>query len=85
MEASRNIFFSHLLTTATLRKTVKSVDLGFLPKEGDNGASWSTVAGVHDTLCKKHEGTVPSRSGKKVTKVTQARLSGRLKGNVKFS
>ena len=85
MEASRNIFFSHLLTTDTLRKTVKSVDLGFLPKSKENSAFCSTGIGVTNALCKKQEGVVPSRSGKKVTRVTQARLSRRLKGKVKLS
>ena len=85
MEASRNIFFSHLLTIDALSKTVRSVDLGFFPKEGETDTLWSTRTGVTDALCKKHEGATPSRSGKKVTKVTQTRLSGRLKGKVKFS
>ena len=80
MEASRNIPFFHLMTTDALRKTVRSVELGFFPKEGENNAYWSTGTCIADAPCKKHEGTVPSRSGKKVTKVTQARIFGRLKG-----
>ena len=56
-----------------------------MPKEGENDAYWSTGTGVADALCKKHEGATPSRSRKKVTKVTQARLSRTLKGKVKFS
>ena len=85
MEASRNIFFSHLLTTEALRKTVKSVDLGFLSKDGENDVVFSTGMGVVDALCKKQEGIIPSRSRKKLTKMTQGRISRRLKGKVKFS
>ena len=85
MEYSRNIIFSHLLTIDALRKTNKSIDLGFFPKKRENDTFFSIGIGVADALCKKQEGVVPSRYGKKVTKVTQARLSGRLKGNVKFS
>ena len=32
MESSRNIFFSHLLTTSALNKTFRRIDLGFFPK-----------------------------------------------------
>ena len=56
-----------------------------LQKEGETGVYWSTRTGIADALCKKNEGATPSRSGKKVTKVTQARIYGRLKGKVKFS
>ena len=85
MEASRNIFFSHLLTTGSLRKSFKSVDLGFFPKKRENDVFCSIGTGIAGALCKKHEGTTPSRFGEKVTKVTQTRLSGWLKGKVKFS
>ena len=85
MGASRNIFCSHLLTTNALRKTMRSVDLGFLPNERENNAFFSIGSSVADALCKKQESAIPSRSGKKVTKVTQDRLSWRLKGKVKFS
>ena len=64
---------------------IRSVDLGFFPKKRENDAFSSNGIGVADTLCKKQEGVVPSRSRKKVTKVTQARISVRLKGKVKFS
>ena len=84
MEASRSFFFSHFLTTDALSKTNKGADLGFFPNKGDNDAYGSTETGVADTLCKKYEGVVPSRYGKKVTKLTQIRISGRLKGNVEF-
>ena len=77
--------FSHLLTTDALSKTDKGVDLGFLPKKRENNTFFSTRTGVVDALCKKQEGAAPSRSGKKVTKVTQARLFERLKGKVKIS
>ena len=63
-------FFSHLLTTDALSKTVKSVDLGFLSKERENGAFFSTESSVTNALCKKHEGTTPSRSKEKMTKLT---------------
>ena len=85
MEASRNIFFSHLLTIGALRKIFSSVHLGFFPKKRENNTFCLTGSSVANTLCKKQEGVVPSRSGKKVTKMTQVRLSGRLKGKVKFS
>ena len=85
MEASRNIFFSHFPTTSTLRKIDKGVDLGFFPNKGDNSTYGSTMTGASGALCKNHEGTVPSRYGKKVTKLTQIRHVGRLKRKVKFS
>ena len=85
MEASRNIFFSHLLTISTLSKTNKGADLGFFPKKRENYVFFSTGTGIADALCKKQEGAVPYRSRKKVTEMTQAMLSGRLKGKVKFS
>ena len=78
-------FFSHLLTIDILRKTDKGTDLGFFPKKRENDIFFSTKTGIADALCKKKEGAIPSRSRKKVTRVTQVRLSGRLKGKVKFS
>ena len=85
MEASRNIFFSHLLITKDLSKIDKGTDLGFFPKKRENDDFCSTGTSFTDALCKKQEGVVLSRFGKKVTKVTQARIYGRLKGKVKFS
>ena len=85
MEASRNIFFSHLLTINALRKTDKGTNLGFFPKKRENNSFCSTRTDVIDALRKKQEGIIPSRSRKKVTKMNQVRLSGRLKGKVKFS
>ena len=38
-----------------------------------------------DALCKNNKGVGPSRFEKKMTNVTQSRISGRLKDNVKFS
>ena len=73
------------MTTDTLIYVVKSVDLGFFPKKRENDAFFSTGTSIANTQCKKHEGVAPSRSRKKVTKVTQAKISKRLKGKVKFS
>ena len=84
MEASRNFFFSHFLTIGAPSINDKGADLGFFPKKGDTDTYGSTVTGTVGALCKKNEGVVPSRYGKKMTKVTQASISGRLKGNVKF-
>ena len=73
------------MTIDSFSKTVRSVDLGFLSKERENDAFFSTGPRVGDALCKTPKSTVPSRSRKKVTKVTHVRISGRLKGKVKFS
>ena len=78
-------YFSHFLTTNALTKTDKGIDLGFFPKNGDNGTYWSTKTDIVSALCKKNEGIVPSRYGKKVTKLTQIGPAGRLRGNMKFS
>ena len=43
-------FFSHLLTTDTLRKIDKSVDLGFFLKKRENNALFSTGTGIIDAL-----------------------------------
>ena len=49
MEASRNIFFSHLLTTSALNKTFRRIDLGFFPKNKETmlfaqmGQAWVTL------------------------------------------
>ena len=77
-------FFFFLLTTRTLSQTERSVDPGFFQKKRENDALYSTEAGVVDALCKIQGSAVPSRSGKKVSKVTQTKLSGRLTGNMKF-
>ena len=61
--------FSFLLTIDALSQIERSVDLGFFPKKGENGASCSIEAGVTDSLCKKQGSTVPSRSGKQMSKV----------------
>ena len=65
MEAYRNIFFSHSLTIDALRKTVRSVDLGFFPNKRENNTFFSTGTGVADALCKKQDSAFPSRCGKK--------------------
>ena len=65
--------------------TKGGVDVGFFPKKGDKDAYGSTKTGVANALCKKHEGTALSGYGKNVTELTQIRLAGRLKGNMKFS
>ena len=57
------------MTTGALRKTDKGADIVFFPKKGENDAFGSTAIVVANALCKKHEGIVPSRYGKKVTKV----------------
>ena len=62
----------------------KGTDLGFLSKKEGNDTYGSTMKSTVGTLCTKHKGAGLLRYGKKMTKVTQARLSGRLKGNVKF-
>ena len=85
MESSRNFFSSHFLTTSAPSETDKAVDIKFFPKKGDNGAYGSTEIGVINALCKKHEGIIPSRYEKNMTKVTQAKLTRRLKGNMKSS
>ena len=56
---------------------VKSIDLGFLSKEKENDAFFLTGSGIDDVLCKTPKSIVPSRSRKKVTKVSHARISGR--------
>ena len=78
-------FFSHFLTVDALRRNDKGVNLGLLSKKGENNAYGSTVTSAFGALCKKHKGVIPSRYEKKMTKVTQDKISGRLKGNVKFS
>ena len=65
MEASRNIFFSHLLTTDAFSKIVRSVDLDFLPKKRENGAFYSTGTGVVDALCKNMKAPLLLGLGKK--------------------
>ena len=85
MEASRNLFFSHFLTISAPSRNDKGANLGFLSKKEGNNAYGSTMTGASNALCKKHKGIIPSRYEKNMTKVTQARLSGRLKDNVKFS
>ena len=54
MEASRNIFFSHLLTIETLKKTVKSVDLGFCQRRGKT-MLFAQLGQASSTLCVKHK------------------------------
>ena len=73
------------MTIDAFRRTVRSVDLGYLSKQRENGTFYSIGSGVDDALCKTPKSVVPSRSRKKVTKVTHVRLFGRLKGKVKFS
>ena len=86
MEVSfHNLLFSYFLTIDALGKNDKGTDLGFLSKKEGNDAYGSTMTCTTDAPCKKHKGTVPSRYEKNMAKVTQDRLSGRLKGNVKFS
>ena len=72
------------MTISALGRNDKGVDLGFLSKKEGNDAYGSTVKSTINALCTKHNGAGLLRYGKKMTKVTQARLSGRLKGNVKF-
>ena len=62
----------------------KGIDLGFLSKKEGNDTYGSTVKITTNTLCTKNKGVDLSRYGKKITKVTQVGISGRLKGNVKF-
>ena len=50
MEASRNIFFSHLLTIDALIKNDKGVGLGVFPKKRENNTFCSTKKGVIDAL-----------------------------------
>ena len=63
-------YFLFLLTIGALSQTERSVDLGFFPKKRENDIFFSTKVGVVDALCKIQGSVVPSRSRKKVSKVT---------------
>ena len=85
MEASRTFLFSLFFMIGAPSRNDKGADLGFFSKEDGNGTYGSTVKSTTSALCKNNKGADPSRYGKNMTKVTQVRISGRLKSNVKFS
>ena len=77
-------FLSFLLTTDAFSRTVRCANLVFSPNKRENDVFFSTGTSIIDALCKAQEGAVPSRLRKKVSKVTQVRISERLDGKVKL-
>ena len=55
---------------------------GDLSKEEGIDTLYSMVRSIIGALCKKQKGVGPPRCGKKMTKMAQVRISGRLNGNV---